>query len=89
MGMCFALKVTRPLISFTFIMSANSTLLQTAATLADTNPLASQFIVNLTNAELVSEMVDVIDAYDQAVLDAYDQVVLDSFDEVFTELFDV
>jgi hypothetical protein len=71
MGMCFALKVTRPLISFTFIMSANSTLLQTAATLADTNPLASQFIVNLTNAELVSEMVDVIDAYDQAVLDAY------------------
>jgi hypothetical protein len=72
MGMCFALKVTRPLISFTFIiMSANSTLLQTAATLADTNPLASQFIVDLTNAELVSEMVDVIDAYDQAVLDAY------------------
>jgi hypothetical protein len=60
MGMCFALKVTRPLISFTFIMSANSTLLQTAATLADTNPLASQFIVDLTNAELVSEMVDVI-----------------------------
>lgn len=75
MGMCFALKVTRPLISFTFIMSANSTLLQTAATLADTNPLASQFIVNLTNAELVSEMVDVIDAYDQAVLDAYTDVV--------------
>ena len=73
--MCFALKVTRPLISFTFIMSANSTLLQTAATLADTNPLASQFIVNLTNAELVSEMVDVIDAYDQAVLDAYTDVV--------------
>ncbi len=76
MGMCFALKVTRPLISFTFIiMSANSTLLQTAATLADTNPLASQFIVDLTNAELVSEMVDVIDAYDQAVLDAYTDVV--------------
>ena len=74
--MCFALKVTRPLISFTFIiMSANSTLLQTAATLADTNPLASQFIVDLTNAELVSEMVDVIDAYDQAVLDAYTDVV--------------
>jgi hypothetical protein len=72
MGMCFALKVTRPLIPFAFIiMSANSTLLQTAATLADTNPLASQFIVDLTNAELVSEMVDVIDAYDQAVLDAY------------------
>jgi hypothetical protein len=68
----FALKVTRPLIPFAFIiMSANSTLLQTAATLADTNPVASQFIVDLTNAELVSEMVDVIDAYDQAVLDAY------------------
>jgi len=50
-------------------------LLQTAATLADTNPLASQFIVDLTNAELVSEMVDVIDAYDQAVLDAYTDVV--------------
>ncbi len=76
MGMCFALKVTRPLISFTFIiMSANSTLLQTAATLADTNPLASQFIVDLTNAELVSEMVDAIDAYDQAVLDAHTDVV--------------
>ena len=72
MGMCFALKVTRPLIPFAFIiMSANSTLLQTAATLADTNPLASQFIVDLTNAELVSEIVDVIDDYDQAVLDAY------------------
>ena len=72
----FALKVTRPLISFTFIiMSANSTLLQTADTLADTNPLASQFIVDLTNAELVSEMVDAIDAYDQAVLDAYTDVV--------------
>ncbi len=74
--MCFALKVTRPLILFAFIiMSANSTFLQTAATLADTNPLASQFIVDLTNAELVSEMVDVIDAYDQAVLDAYTDVV--------------
>ena len=72
----FCPKSSRPLISFTFIiMSANSTLLQTAATLADTNPLASQFIVDLTNAELVSEMVDVIDAYDQAVLDAYTDVV--------------
>ena len=76
MGMCFALKVTRPLIPFAFIiMSANSTLLQTAATLVDTNPLASQFIVDLTNAELVSEMVDAIDAYDQAVLDAHTDAV--------------
>ena len=74
----FALKVTLffivPFLNF-FIMSANSTLLQTAATLADTNPLASQFIVDLTNAELVSEMVDAIDAYDQAVLDAHTDVV--------------
>ena len=37
--------------------------------------LASQFIVDLTNAELVSEMVDAIDAYDQAVLDAHTDVV--------------
>lgn len=56
-------------------MSANSTFLQTAAALVDTNPLASQFIVDLTNAELVSEMVDAIDAYDQAVLDAHTEVV--------------
>lgn len=56
-------------------MSANSTLLQTAAALVDTNPLASQFIVDLTNAKLVSEMVDAIDAYDQAVLDAHTDVV--------------
>ena len=56
-------------------MSANSTFLQTAATLADTNPLASKFIVDLTNAELVSEMVDAIDTYDQTVLDAYTDVV--------------
>ena len=55
----------------------------------NSHSIPSQFIVDLTNAELVSEMVDVIDAYDQAVLDAYDQVVLDSFDEAFTELFDV
>jgi hypothetical protein len=73
-GMCA--PKSHNLLTFAFIiMSANSTLLQTAATLADTNPLASQFIVDLTNAELVSEMVDVIDAYDQAVLDAYTDVV--------------
>jgi hypothetical protein len=56
-------------------MTDNSILLKTAATLMDTNPLASQFIVNLFNAETGTEIIDVIDAYDQAVLDAHTDVV--------------
>jgi hypothetical protein len=57
------------------IMSARSTLIETAATLVDTNPAAAKFIVNLSNAETGAEMIDAIDAYDQEVLDANTEVV--------------
>ena len=55
-------------------MSAR-TLTETAAALADTNPVAAQFIVDLSNAQTGAEMIDAIDAYDQAVLDANTNVV--------------
>ena len=65
-----------PLISLAFIiMSARSTLIETAATLVDTNPVAAKFIVDLSNAQTGAEMIDAIDAYDQAVLDANTEVV--------------
>jgi hypothetical protein len=56
-------------------MSARSTLIETAATLVDTNPVAAKFIVNLSEAQTGAEMIDAIDAYDQAVLDANTEVV--------------
>jgi hypothetical protein len=56
-------------------MSARSTLIETAAALSETNPVAAQFIVNLSNAQTGAELIDVIDAYDQAVLDANTEVV--------------
>ena len=56
-------------------MSARSTLIETAATLVDTNPVAAKFIVDLSNAQTGAEMIDAIDAYDQAVLDANTEVV--------------
>jgi hypothetical protein len=55
-------------------MSAR-TLTETAAALSETNPIAAQFIVNLSNAQTGAELIDVIDAYDQAVLDANTEVV--------------
>ena len=51
------------------------TLTETAAALSETNPVAAQFIVNLSNAQTGAEMIDAIDAYDQAVLDANTEVV--------------
>ena len=54
-------------------MSAN--LIALAAELVDTNPAGAQLIVNITNAETGAEMIDAIDAYDQAVLDANTEVV--------------
>jgi len=56
-------------------MSVRSTLIETAATLVDTNPVAAKFIVNLSEAQTGAEMIDAIDAYDQAVLDANTEVV--------------
>jgi hypothetical protein len=56
-------------------MSARSTLIETATTLVDTNPVAAKFIVNLSEAQTGAELIDVIDAYDQAVLDANTEVV--------------
>jgi len=64
-----------PLISLAFIIMSARTLTETAAALADTNPVAAQFIVNLSEAQTGAEMIDAIDAYDQAVLDANTEVV--------------
>jgi len=56
-------------------MSARSTLIETAATLVDTNPVAAKFIVSISEAQTGAEMIDAIDAYDQALLDAHTNVV--------------
>lgn len=69
-------KVTRPFtIPLAFIIMSARTLTETAAALSETNPVAAQFIVNLSNAQTGAELIDVIDAYDQAVLDANTEVV--------------
>jgi len=73
-GMCA--PKSHNLLTFAFIiMSARSTLIETAATLVDTNPVAAKFIVDLSEAQTGAEMIDAIDAYDQAVLDANTEVV--------------
>ena len=73
-GMC-APKSHNLLIFAFIIMSARSTLIETAATLVDTNPVAAKFIVSISEAQTGAEMIDAIDAYDQELLDAYTDVV--------------
>ena len=73
----FALKVTLFLLSLSlefFIMSSND-FLAAVTEIADTNPNAYQFIIDLTNSENGNDVLDAIDTYDQTVLDAYTNVV--------------
>ena len=72
-GMCA--PKSHNLLTFAFLIMSARTLTETAAALADTNPVAAQFIVDLSNAQTGAEMIDAIDAYDQAVLDANTEVV--------------
>ena len=73
----FALKFTLFLLSLSlefFIMSSND-FLAAVTEIADTNPNAYQFIIDLTNSENGNDVLDAIDTYDQTVLDAYTDVV--------------
>jgi len=72
-GMCA--PKSHNLLTFAFLIMSARTLTETAAALADTNPVAAQFIVNLSEAQTGAEMIDAIDAYDQAVLDVNTEVV--------------
>jgi hypothetical protein len=55
-------------------MSSND-FLAAVTEIADTNPNAYQFIIDLTNSEIGNEVLDAIDTYDQTVLDAHTDVV--------------
>jgi hypothetical protein len=55
-------------------MSSND-FLAAVTEIADTNPNAYQFIIDLTNSENGNDVLDAIDTYDQTVLDAYTDVV--------------
>jgi len=71
----FALKVTCPFNSFAFIIMSSNDFLAAVTEIADTNPNAYQFIIDLTNSENGNDVLDAIDTYDQTVLDAYTDVV--------------
>ncbi len=71
----FALKVTCPFNSFAFIIMSSNDFLAAVTEIADTNPNAYQFIIDLTNSETGNDVLDAIDTYDQTVLDAYTDVV--------------
>ena len=51
-------------------MTAPASLIALAAELVDTNPAASQLIVNLGNAETAVEVVEALNVYDETVLDS-------------------
>lgn len=55
-------------------MSSND-FLAAVTEIADTNPNAYQFIIDLTNSENGNDVLDAIDTYDQTVLDAHTDVV--------------
>jgi len=71
----FALKVTCPFNSFAFIIMSSNDFLAAVTEIADTNPNAYQFIIDLTNSENGNDVLDAIDTYDQTVLDAHTDVV--------------
>ncbi len=50
-------------------------LIALAAEIVDTNPAGAQLIVNLTNAETGSEIVEALDNYDSAVLEYHTESV--------------
>ena len=74
----FALKVTLfyyPSLSLEFFIMSSNDFLAAVTEIADTNPNAYQFIIDLTNSENGNDVLDAIDTYDQTVLDAYTDVV--------------
>jgi hypothetical protein len=55
-------------------MTAPASLIALAAELVDTNPAASQLIVNLGNAETAVEVVEALNVYDESILDSLESV---------------
>ena len=53
-------------------MTATASLIALAAELVDTNPAASQLIVNLGNAETGDEVLEALNTYDESILDSLD-----------------
>jgi len=51
-------------------MTAPASLIALAAELVDTNPAASQLIVNLGNAETGDEVLEALNTYDESILDS-------------------
>ena len=55
-------------------MTAPASLIALAAELVDTNPAASQQIVNLGNAETGDEVLEALNTYDESILDSLESV---------------
>lgn len=55
-------------------MTAPASLIALAAELVDTNPAASQLIVNLGNAETGDEVLEALNTYDESILDSLESV---------------
>jgi hypothetical protein len=62
-------------------------LIALASEIVDTNPAGAQLIVNLTNAETGSELIEALDNYDSTVLENYTESV-DSEDDGYVSLTD-
>ena len=62
-------------------------LIALAAEIVDTNPAGSQLIVNLTNAETGSDIIEALDNYDSTVLENYTESV-DSETDGYVSLTD-
>jgi len=55
-------------------MTTPASLIALAAELVDTNPAASQLIVNLGNAETGDEVLEALNTYDESILDSLEPV---------------
>ena len=62
-------------------------LIELASEIVDTNPAGAQLIVNLTNAETGSELIEALDNYDSTVLENHTEPV-DSEDDDYVTLTD-
>jgi NADPH-dependent glutamate synthase beta subunit-like oxidoreductase len=70
-------------------MTAPASLIALAAELVDTNPAASQLIVNLGNAETAVEVVEALNVYDETVLDSLESDEDEDEDEDETDEVEV
>ena len=70
-------------------MTAPASLIALAAELVNTNPAASQLIVNLGNAETGDEVLEALNTYDESILDSLESVDEDETDEDDTETGEV